>query len=125
MGRGRHFSIIALYLLQRLFPILFPSINPSVLMNCFDLLHVQISKQASNLFDDIMRQDRIPIDMSSPLEPFTLAAYIEDCRMKLWEHAFNSYFKGQDRYKKTEEFVGYKGSVLVVRRVIFRYSSNP
>lgn len=80
----------------------------------------QISEQASISFEDIMRQDRLPIDMESPLEPMTLAAYIEDCRMKLWDHAFNSHFRGHDCLKKSEDFVGFKGAELVVRRVIFR-----
>lgn len=44
---------------------------------------VQVSEQAIILFDDILRQDRIQIDMNSPLEPLSLPAYIEVCRMKL------------------------------------------
>lgn len=82
---------------------------------------VQIAEQASITFDDILRQDRIPIDMESPLEPMTLSAYIEDCRMKLWDHAFASIFRGRDAFKKSDDFVSFKGTDLVVRRVLFRY----
>lgn len=87
-------------------------------------LNVQIEEQACNLFDEIMRQDRIPIDMTVQEEPRPLAAYIEDCRMKLWDHAFSSYFKGHDCFKKSEDFVGFKGTDLLIRRVLFRYSSS-
>lgn len=84
-------------------------------------LVLQISEQATVLFEEIMRQDRPPIDMGSALEPMSLSAYIEDCQMKMWDHAFTSYFKGHDYYKKSDDFVGYKGSDLVVRRVLFRW----
>lgn len=43
--------------------------------------------------------------------------------MKLWEHAFNSYFKGHDSFKKIDDFHGFKGCDLLVRRVLFRYLS--
>lgn len=85
-----------------------------------NLCLAQISEQASAIFEEIMRQDRLPIDMSSPLEPMSLTDYIEDCRMKLWEHAFNSTFKGHDCFKKTDDFLGFKGADLAVRRVLFR-----
>jgi hypothetical protein len=71
-----------------------------------------------------MRQDRIPINMSVASEPMLLPAYIEDCRMKLWDNAFSTYFRGQDSFKKRDEFVGFNGTDLVVRRVLFRYVSN-
>lgn len=85
----------------------------------FGDLHAQISEQASILFEDIMRQDRIPIDFNSPLEPMSLTAYIEDCRIKMWDHAFATLSK------KSIDFVGYKGSDLLVRRIIFRLSLDP
>jgi hypothetical protein len=68
-----------------------------------------------------MRQDRLPINMSLASELMFLPAYIEDCRMKLWEHAFNTYFRGHDSFKKGDDFVGFDGSALVVRGVLFRY----
>ncbi len=83
----------------------------------------QISEQASTMFEEIMRQDRPPINMSLATEPMSLAAYIEDCRMKLWDHAFNTYFRGSDSFKKSDDFFGFNGSELVVRRVLFRYVS--
>ena len=39
----------------------------------------QISEQANMIFDETMRQDRLPINMSVPSEPLLLPAYIEDC----------------------------------------------
>ena len=71
-----------------------------------------------------MRQDRLPINMSVPIEPLSLTAYVEDCRMKLWDHAFNTFFRGQSSFKKGDDFVVFNGSELVVRRVLFRYDSN-
>lgn len=68
-----------------------------------------------------MRQDRISIDLDIPLEPMTLAAYIKDSRMKLWDHAFYSHFRGSEYFKKSDDFISFKGSDLVVRRVLFRY----
>lgn len=86
------------------------------------VVHVstQLSEQATNLFDDIMRQDRIPINMNVEGEPLTLSTYIEDCGMKLWDQAFNTFFRGPDSFKKSDNFVAVKGSNLVVRRVLFR-----
>lgn len=90
-------------------------------LRVFHYLLAQIAEQAMEVFDAVMKQDRIRIDMEAPLEPMTLPAFIEDCRIKLWDHAFNSYFRGHDYFKKNDEFVGYKGADLVVRRAIFRY----
>ena len=68
-----------------------------------------------------MLQDRLPIDMGVAGEPKLLPAYIEDCRMKLWEQAFYTYFRGQESFKKGDEFGSFSGSDLVVRRVLFRF----
>ena len=65
----------------------------------------QISEQACIIFDDTMRQDQLPINMSVANEPMLLPAYIEDCRMKLWDHTFNTYFKGPVSFKKCDDFV--------------------
>ena len=81
----------------------------------------QISEQASMIFEETMRQDRLPINMTLATDPMSLAAYIEDCRMKLWDHAFNTFFRGSDSFKKGDDFFGFNGSELVVRRVLFRY----
>lgn len=97
---------------------------PFVIANLvLNSLPTQISEQASSTFEEIMRQDRIPIDMGSPLEPMSLSEYIEDCRMKLWDHAFLSTFKGHDCFKKSDDFLGFKGADLVVRRVLFRFEN--
>jgi hypothetical protein len=72
------------------------------------------------MFEDIVKHDRIPIDMSVPSEPLALAAYIEECRIALWDHAFVSVFHGHDCFKKIDDFQGYKGTDPVVRRVLFK-----
>ena len=62
--------------------------------------------------------------MSVASEPMLLTAYIEDSCMKLWDHAFINYFRGPDSFQKGGDFVGFNGSDLVVRRVLFRYVIN-
>jgi hypothetical protein len=64
-----------------------------------------------------MRQDQLPINMSVDSEPMLLPSYIEDCRLKLWDHAFSTYFRGLDSFKKGDDFVGFNGCDLFVRRV--------
>ena len=67
-----------------------------------------------------MRQDRLAINFDLASEPLTLAAYIEDCRMKLWDNAFLTFFRGQEAFNKTLDFLGFNGTDLLVRRVLFR-----
>ena len=73
------------------------------------------------MYDDMMRQDRIVVDMTVASEPMSLSEYIEDYRMKLWDNAFSTLFRGHECFKKDQEFQNYKGVDLVLRRVIFRY----
>ena len=84
----------------------------------------QISEHANIIFDETMRQDRLLINISLASEPMLLPTYIEDCRMKLWEHVFNTYFRGHDSFKKCDNFVGFNRTDLIVRKVFFRYVSN-
>lgn len=84
-------------------------------------LNFQISDQAQSMYDEMIRQDRIVVDMTVASEPMSLSEYIEDCRMKLWDTAFSSLFRGHECFKKIDEFQKYKGADLVVKRVIFRY----
>ena len=85
-----------------------------------NIIYPQISDQASIIYDETVRQDRLVINFDLPSEPSTLVSYIEDCRMKLWDYAFPSFFRGQDAFNKTHDFDGYKGTELIVRRVLFR-----
>ena len=85
-------------------------------------LNFQISDQAQSMYDEMIRQDRILVDMTVASEPMSLSEYIEDCRMKLWDTTFSSLFRGQECFKKIDEFQKYKGADLVVKRVIFRYN---
>ena len=70
-----------------------------------------------------MRQDRVPINMNVVSESLLFTTYIEDCCMKLWDHAFKTYFKGVESLKKSDDFGVFLGYDLVVRRVLFRYIS--
>ena len=86
----------------------------------FYIFFPQISDQASNIYEETVRQDRLVINFDVPSEPLSLVAYIEDCRMKLWDNAFPTFFRGQDAFNKTHEFEGFNGTDLIVRRVLFR-----
>ena len=68
----------------------------------------------------IMRQDNIPIDMSSAEEPMSLSDYLESWGMKVWDTAYAAVFKGVDSFKKSSSFRAYKESTLYVRRLVFR-----
>ena len=72
------------------------------------------------MFEDIVQHDRIPIDMYVPSKPLTLASYIEECKIAVWDHVFIFVFRGQECFKKIDDFQGYKETDLVVRIVIFR-----
>ena len=72
------------------------------------------------MFESIMRQDNIPIDMSSAEEPMSLSDYLESWRMKVWDTAYAAAFKGVDSFKKSDSFRAYKGSTLYVRWLVFR-----
>ena len=75
---------------------------------------------AIEMFDSIMRQDNIPIDMSSAEEPMSLSDYLESWRMKVRDTAYAAVFKGVDSFKKSDSFRAYKGSTLYVRRLVFK-----
>ena len=44
---------------------------------------MQLEEMAIEMFESIMRQDNIPIDMSSVEEPMSLSDYLESWRMKV------------------------------------------
>lgn len=72
------------------------------------------------MYDSIVREDNIPIDLTVPGEPKTLPLYLESWRMKLWDDAYTGVFKGADAYKKSESFKERASGMLAVKRVIFR-----
>jgi hypothetical protein len=55
-----------------------------------------------------------------PAPQTTLPAYLEKWRMQLWDLAFSTIFKGVSPFKKSDVFVDYRGSNLLVKRVIYR-----
>lgn len=84
------------------------------------LLDIQIEECALEMFDSIVRADNIRIDMDVETGPQTLIDYIEAWRMKLWDTAYTGVFKGADAYKKSDSFKDFRGSMLAVKRVIYR-----
>ncbi len=71
-------------------------------------------------FDNVIKKDNININMAAPLEPETLPKYIEGWRRKIWKQGFGHVLKGANAFKKSDYFMSYDGSDLVVKRVIFR-----
>jgi hypothetical protein len=72
-------------------------------------------------FNMIVAKDGIVLNCQGELDgPDTLPAYLEKWRMLLWDLAFSSIFKGVTPFKKSDVFVDYHGSNLLVRRVIYR-----
>jgi hypothetical protein len=82
-----------------------------------------VEDEAIELFEWMMRDDSISIDYNVAGEPQSLSEYIETCRMKLWDHAYNTIFKGADAFKKSDSFKDFKGSIQVVRRLLYRYAN--
>lgn len=80
----------------------------------------QIDEKAVESYEDIVCADNIPISIDSPLEPLSLSAFIEESRIRLQDHAFLSYFRGHDPFKKSDVFSTFKGLDLAVKPVIFR-----
>ena len=77
------------------------------------------------MFDNIVQSDNIPINMSVPGEPESLMEYVEGWRMKLWETAYTGVFKGGDTFKKYDNFKDFKGAMLAVKRLIYRFENLP
>jgi hypothetical protein len=75
------------------------------------------------LFENIVHKDNVPLNMDVPSEPRTLPQFIESWRVKLWDKAFLNVFKGTDHFKKSIAFKDFKGTDLVVKRVVYRYVS--
>ena len=63
-------------------------------------IFLQISDQVSIIYEETLREDRLVIDFELRSEPLSLVAYIEDCRMKLWDNAFPTFFRGHDALNK-------------------------
>ena len=73
------------------------------------------------LFETIVHKDNVPLNMDVPAEPRTLSQFIEYWRVKIWDKAFVNVFKGAEAFKKSIAFKDFKGSDLVVKRVVYRY----
>jgi len=86
-------------------------------------VNLQIRDAAVEMFESIIHEDNIQINMEVADEPQSLPDYIDEWRMKIWENGFLGVFKGADAFKKSNSFRDFKGSTLVVKRTIFRYNS--
>lgn len=73
------------------------------------------------MFDSILWSDNLTINMDIAMESKTLKEYLGSWRIKLWDIAYTGVFKGGDAFKKSETFKDFKGAMLVVHRLVFRY----
>jgi hypothetical protein len=80
----------------------------------------QLINAAVDSFNTIVAKDGIVLNLGRLDGPDTLPAYLEKWRMQLWDLAFSSIFKEVNPFKKSDVFVDYRGSNLLVRRVIYR-----
>jgi hypothetical protein len=64
-------------------------------------------------------KDGIVLNMGGLDGPDSLPAYLEKWRMQLWDLAFSTNFKGVTPFKKSDVFVDYRGSNLLVKRVVY------
>jgi hypothetical protein len=80
----------------------------------------QLIDPAVDSFNTIMAKDGIVLNLGELDGPYTLPAYLKKWRMQLWDLAFSSIFKEVSPFKKSDVFVDYHGSNLLVRRVIYR-----
>jgi hypothetical protein len=71
-------------------------------------------------FNTIVAKDEIVLNLGELDGPDILPAYLKKWRMLLWDLAFSSIFKEVTPFKKSDVFVDYRGSNLLVRRVIYR-----
>jgi len=80
----------------------------------------QIEDAAVEYFDNVVKKDNLQVNMKTPLELEYLHEYNEGWRRKIWNQGFGPILKGANAFKKSDAFQTYKGSDLVVRRVLFR-----
>jgi hypothetical protein len=73
------------------------------------------------MFENIVKKDQLHLTMDSPMEPESFAEYLEGWRIRVWDHAFITHFRGNDVFRKSDDFKKHKGGDLVVKRVIYRY----
>ena len=73
------------------------------------------------LFETIAHKDNVHLNMDVQAEPKTLSQFIEYWRVKIWDKAFVNVFKRAEAFKKSIAFKEFKGSDLVVKRVVYRY----
>jgi hypothetical protein len=65
-------------------------------------------------------KDGIVLNMDGLVGPDSLPAYLEKWRMQLWDLAFSTIFKGVSPFKKSDVFVDYRRSNLLVKRVVYK-----
>ena len=87
----------------------------------FDILCIfQLIDEAVDSFNTIVAKDGTIVNLGGMDGPDILLAYLKKWRMQLWDLAFLSVFKGVSPFKKSDVFVDYRGSNLLVKRIIYK-----
>jgi hypothetical protein len=87
----------------------------------FDTSYIfQLIDPAVDSFNTTVAKDGIVLNFGGLDGLDTLLAYLEKWRMQLWDLAFSSVFRGVTPFKKSDVFLDYRGSSLLVKRVIYR-----
>jgi hypothetical protein len=85
---------------------------------------LQLEESAVDQFSKTVKEDGLTIDMEVAEKPRTIDVYVQAWYNRIWEHGFIGIFKGKDSYSRTEAFKEQRGTVVVVKRVVFRYGFN-
>jgi hypothetical protein len=80
----------------------------------------QLIDAADDSFNSIVAKDGIVLDPGGLDGPYSLLAYLEKWCKQLWDLAFSTVFKGVSPFKKSNYFVDYHRSTLLVKRVNYK-----
>jgi hypothetical protein len=87
----------------------------------FDTSYIfQLIDAAVDSFNTTVAKDGIVLNFGGLDGPDTLPAYLKKWCMQLWDLAFSSVFKDLIPFKKSDVFLDYHGSSLLMKRVIYR-----
>lgn len=66
-------------------------------------------------------RDNLPVDMKSPLEPLYVSDFVEDWRMRIWDHAFENELTEKPSFKKSDNFLKFPETDSIIKRVVYRF----
>jgi hypothetical protein len=79
----------------------------------------QVIDATVDSFNTTVAKDGIVLNLGGLDGLDTLPTYLEKWRMQLWDLTFSSVFKDVSPFKKSDDFLDYRGSNLLMKRVIY------